>query len=156
MIEAIAFFAALGVGSITAALIGRSVAIAGHRQNWINGLRDDIALFFKELSSGRFDFFDDEDTVSTEEHEIRVKSARMAALLVYYRILLRLNMSEELHRNLGDQLETLLLLGNTDIDKSMMSNSVEAAQRILKREWAVTKYTSFLAPKVASWRGQKW
>ena len=40
---------AFGFGSIVAALIARWVAVSGHRQSWINALRDDLALFFKEL-----------------------------------------------------------------------------------------------------------
>lgn len=47
----IALLAGIGVGSIAAALIGWFVAISGHRQAWINLLRDDLASFLQQLEA---------------------------------------------------------------------------------------------------------
>jgi hypothetical protein len=47
----IALLAGIGVGSIAAALIGWFVAISGHRQAWINSLRDDLASFLMQLDA---------------------------------------------------------------------------------------------------------
>lgn len=49
----IALIAAIGIGSIIAAIVGwwsaKAVAISNHRQNWINALRDDLVTFLKEV-----------------------------------------------------------------------------------------------------------
>jgi len=49
----VAFLAAVGIGTIIAAFLGllgvKAVAISYHRQNWINALREDLALYLKEI-----------------------------------------------------------------------------------------------------------
>lgn len=49
----VALVAALGIGSIMAAVLGwfgsKAVAISNHRQNWINALRDDIVAYLKAI-----------------------------------------------------------------------------------------------------------
>jgi hypothetical protein len=45
----IAIISAIGFGSIVAAVVGWYGVISNHRQAWINALRDDLAMFLREL-----------------------------------------------------------------------------------------------------------
>src|SRR2546421_431628 len=100
----VAFLATVGIGTIIAAFVGllgvKAVAISYHRQNWISALREDLALYLKEIDvmhlrlSKMFGHLGQPGT--TEDLE-RQQETRTEALLVYRRILLRLNMREPLH-----------------------------------------------------------
>jgi hypothetical protein len=149
----IALIAALGIGSIIAAVVGwwsaKAVAISNHRQNWINALRDDLVTFLKEvdllhyrvamLSGNR----GEQPTIADLEKQ---QDARNSAMLVYRRILLRLNMTEPDHTALGQALRGLMLITNTTVDSAAMAAAVDLSRRVLKAEWAVTKFGLFTRP----------
>lgn len=149
----LALIAAIGIGSIIAAIVGwwsaKAVAISNHRQNWINALRDDLVTFLKEvdvlhyrvamLSGNR----SDKPTIDDLEKQ---QDARNAAMLVYRRILMRLNMTESDHTALGQALRGLMLITNTTADSAKMAAVVDLSRRVLKAEWAVTKFGLFNRP----------
>ena len=92
--------AALGVGSIIAVFIQAQISISNHRQAWINALRDDIAVFLKELEVIHYavgDTFNKPDQ-PRPILEDRKRDARIGVLFVYRRIILRLNAKEDLHK----------------------------------------------------------
>lgn len=104
----IALIAALGIGSIIAAVVGwwsaKAVAISNHRQNWINALRDDLVTFLREvdllhyrIAMLRGSRSEPADIADLEKQQ----DARNSAMLVYRRILMRLNMIEPDHTALG-------------------------------------------------------
>ncbi|MGD0569911.1 MAG: hypothetical protein ABSA78_16040 [Candidatus Sulfotelmatobacter sp.] len=148
----IAFFTAIGVGTVIAAVLSRWSVISNHRQNWINALRDDLAAYLKEIDSYHYRV-SKLNAVSGQEAALaaidKVQETKDAALLVYRRILLRLNMTEDQHVKLGEALKALLcnegdFAGVEDVDEV-----IALSRRVLKREWAVTKY-GILTPIVLS------
>lgn len=99
----IAFVAAIGVGTIISALVGHLVAISNHRQDWINALRDDLAEFFKALEAmgdAVSDYMRDSEKFNDKRRE-----ARIALLLIFERIRLQLNRTEDLHIQLEKKLQ---------------------------------------------------
>lgn len=137
--------AAVGVGSITAAVVGwwsaKAVAISNHRQNWINALRDDLSNFLKEVDvlHYRWNRLDSNPANPSEEQE-RFHDARNAAMLAYRRILMRLNMDEALSVELADRLFDLMMIKKHVADADQIDAVLAAARRLLRQEWAVTKY----------------
>jgi hypothetical protein len=85
----------------------------------------------------------------TTEDLQALQEARNAALFVYRRILLRLNMTEPLHVRLGELLKGLLRVQNTTADSQHIDEVIALARQVLKHEWAVTKYGMFTTPVVA-------
>jgi hypothetical protein len=75
--------------------------ISNLRQAWINALRDDLAEYLKEIDVMHF------EQLGTDHLETRGR-----AFLVYRRILLRLNIKEDLHVQLAGRLEDLLNIGD--------------------------------------------
>jgi hypothetical protein len=152
----IAFFTALGIGSIVVALISWVVAIANHRQNWINTLRDDISTFLKELETMHYAMGDlssrSWDPLALEKAK---REARVAVLFLYYRIVLRLNSTEDLHVELRSRLDALMDVTEKVPNREKIEEAVATARRVFKREWEVTKYGP-LAPKIAHWKGREW
>lgn len=136
------------IAAIVAALITRSVMIANHRQAWINALRDDLAQFFTNIDVIYFRMATlvkagDEDGLESQQ------KARNEVLLVYRRILMRLNMTEPLHQQLERALEALLLVQGKTVNQEDLTKAVTLARTVLKREWNVTKYGPFTTPIVA-------
>src|SRR5258706_15495036 len=90
----IPIIAAFGVGSIVAAIVGwasaRAVAISNHRQNWINGLREDIVAFLKEIDLLHFRLAKMNRGGDTDEPE-KQKELLASAFLIRRRYRLRLN-----------------------------------------------------------------
>ncbi len=81
------------------------------------------------------------------------QDARNAAMLVYRRVLMRLNMTETLHVDLSNRLNDLMTVTSKAADAKKMEAVVNASRQVLKYEWAVTKYgflTFVFAPK--QWR----
>ena len=135
----VSLIAVLGVGSIVAALFGWAIAIASHRQAWINALRDDLATFLRELQATHYaigDLF----AGATPEAEQRKREARLAILFTYYRIVLRLNITEAPHIELKRRLDELMRVEDRVPDQEKLNGLIDLARRVLKREWAVTKY----------------
>ena len=140
----LSFIAVLGIGSIVAALITWRTAISNHRQAWINDLRDDISTYLKELEAmhyaigNLFSAETDDGTLEKQKQE-----ARIAILFVYWRIVLRLNRTEEMHVELRQRLDDLMVVTKRVPDRVQLNDAVDLARRILKREWDVTKYWPF-------------
>jgi hypothetical protein len=128
----IALFAAFGFGSFLAAVLSRWSVISSLRQAWINALRDDLAAYLKEIDALHF------EQLGTDHLETRGR-----AFLVYRRILLRLNIKEDLHVQLAGRLEDLLNIGDINADNQRIDEAVALARRIFKQEWNVTKYGIF-------------
>ena len=100
--------AVLGFGSIVAALIGHRSALGNHRQNWINGLHDDLGTFFKELEVMHQTIGEImRDGGTTELDQKNMQEARVPILFVYWRIVLRLNRTEQMHIDLRQKLDNL-------------------------------------------------
>jgi hypothetical protein len=136
----IALVAAIGVGTIVAALVGHLTAISNDRQAWINALRDDLAEFFKALERLNYVISDYmKDSVQNEEKK---REARVALLFVYERIRLRLNRVEDMHLQLEGKLREFLdnplqeMMG----DRKKVDEAVDLARKVLKHEWEATKY----------------
>jgi len=142
----ISLVAAVGAGTIIASMVGwwsaKAVAISNHRQGWINALRDDLVLYLKEIDTLH-------DRVASLQRDIRPESLERhqetgyAALLVYRRILLRLNMTEQPHIQLAEALKQLLVVKGSTAESRRVDNVVVLARQVLKHEWAVTKYGIF-------------
>lgn len=136
----IAFIAAIGAGTIIAALVGHWTAIWSHRQAWINALRDDIAEFFKSVEKMNYVIKDYlQDSAATEEKR---RDARIAVLFVYGRIRLRLNRTEDRHIELETKLGQFVNepLSQVLADGNRIDETIDLARRILKDEWEATKY----------------
>ena len=138
----IALFAAFGLGTIIAGVLSRWSAISNLRQNWINALRDDLATYLVEIDAMHF------ESLATNHLE-----RRKAALWVYRRILLRLNIDERPHKQLAESLKQLLNIGDSTEDDKRIDDVVTLARQILKQEWAVTKW-GFFAKTIAASREQ--
>lgn len=96
----IAFLATLGVGSIVAATLSRWTVISNLRQAWIKALRDDLATYLKEIDAMHHKIDPTHRSLLTRPQDElleKQRDIRGAALLVYRRILLRLNITEALH-----------------------------------------------------------
>ena len=143
----IALLATLGIGSITAAWIARLTAISGFRQAWINALRDDFAEWLKLQEVARFNYsarlvqIDAEEFERAGEYLAKAVEAQHDALMLRYRIMTRLNLSEPDHK--------AFLLKLTDVsgtaqsgpsDPKIIAAAVDAACTVFKREWEVTKW----------------
>jgi hypothetical protein len=145
------------VAAITAALITRSVMISNHRQAWINALREDLAAFFTAIDVIHFRMAMLAKGGEASRLEEQQK-ARNDVLLAYRKILMRLNMNEELHQQLEKSLEALLSIRGTTVDQDELTTVVTLARSILKREWEVTKYGPFTEPSIRLktwWRRRK-
>lgn len=139
--------AAFGFGSVIAAVVGwwsaKAVAISNHRQNWINALRDDLANFLKEIDVlhyriGRLNGMD--GNPATVDDLDKQQDARNAAMLVYRRILMRLNMTEKPSSELANRLNDLMMIDSAVADVRQIDAVVNTARLVLRQEWAVTKY----------------
>jgi hypothetical protein len=139
----------LVIAVIVVAFIGRSAIVCYHRQARLNALRDDLAQFFAiiEVAQSRT------PSQGGETNNLeRQQKARADALLIYRRILLRLNMNEPLHRRLEKALETLLLR-NKVLNQDELAAAVTLARTVLNEEWDVTNYGA-LAEPVAAFKKQ--
>lgn len=138
---AIALVAALGVGSIVAAVISRWNTISGLRQGWVNSLRDEISVFFHKVD--RFGAIARKESYSSEElSELRLR--RDAAMAAYRQIMLRLNFRETTHRRLDKALMDTMDIADR-IDDEKMRVALIYSRRVLKAEWERTKFGPFLA-----------
>lgn len=81
------------------------------------------------------------------------QDARNAAMLAYRRILMRLNMTEAQSIELADSLKALMAITGKVADEDKVDAVVNASRRLLKREWAVTKYGILTRPVLWLKRG---
>ena len=146
--------AALGIGSIIAALFGWFVVISNHRQAWINALREDLAEYFKQLELMHYaigDLLSQQPAEDLSALENRKREARVAVLFVYRRIQLRLNRNEEIHIDLASKLMELQRVETKVPNQALVEDTVDLARRVLKAEWEVAKWGPFVRP-VRWWR----
>lgn len=145
----ISVVAAFGIGSVVAAIVGwfsaKAVAISNHRQNWINALRDDLAIYISSIDVVRRRFMKISGTngSGTTDDLEALHDARNSALLVRDRIRLRLNMAEELHQDLDRRLNYVLIVDQPNPLVEKIEEIVIVARKILKQEWEVAKYGIF-------------
>jgi hypothetical protein len=146
----ISLIAAVGIGTIIAAVVSHRTAISNHRQAWINALRNDLAEYFKALQQihDLMPFY----LQDSQKYEGAKAEIRTRLFFVYERIRLRLNINEKPHVELERKLHEFLdepiheaMAGRKKIDEA-----VELARKLLKREWEVTKH-----PWKARGRGEK-
>lgn len=139
----VSLFAAFGFGTILAALISRWNSVSQLRQAWVDSLRSEIAEFFDAVERVAA------VAMQTPPHaDLRAK--RDAAMFVYRKVLLRLNMREASHRILSRRLEALLLVSHA-ADLQRVDRALLASRRVLKYEWERTKYGPFLGLAL-SWK----
>ena len=148
-------FVGFGIGTFLGSLVSwfsaKAVTISNHRQNWINALRDDLVVYLKEVES----VYNQSARMPSSSEEVgaddmeKLRAATESAWLVYRRILLRLNMTEAAHIELANMLHGLMTQGGPYADKLAIDRVVDLARRVLKQEWAVTKYGVFTKPVVA-------
>lgn len=130
--------AGIGIGTIIAAIVSartsKAVAIAGHRQAWINALRDHLSDYFHMI---------DRLAAARARHDTNgpsaVKEARQIAEKEYRQILLRLNAGEAQHQALATTLHSLL----DDAKEENLTAAMRMSRAVLKREWEVTKGWTF-------------
>jgi hypothetical protein len=149
MQSVLSIVAVLGVGSIVAALISWRISISNHRQTWIDALRDDLSGYLKELENVHY-AFGAQMRGGTEAVQ-KLHEARTAALFVYWRIVLRLNRTEQMHIALRQALDEMMMVRDRVPDRDKIEELVDLARRILKQEWEVTKYGVF-ANLVVWWK----
>ena len=143
----ITLIAAIGFGSIVAAWIARLTAISGFRQAWINALREDFAEWMKQQEIARYNYqarlvhLTDENFDKARKCAAKASKAQHTGSMLYYRIATRLNFSEPDHRVL---LLALTEVGSQDNEKrsdpTLIARSIDAAAKVFKREWEVTKW----------------
>ncbi len=153
--EWITLVSAFGLGSVMAATVGwwsaKAVAISNHRQNWINALRDDLSNYLTGIDVLRFrvTMLDGDHGEPTIDDLEKQQEARNAVMVIYRRILLRLNMQEQAHIDLAALLNQQMTIGADPPNQQHAEQVVILAQRILKDEWNVTKYGIFTRPILA-------
>jgi hypothetical protein len=134
----ITLLSALGFGSVVAAALSRWSVISNHRQNWINALRDDLVEYMKQIDAVHY-MVSKGSALSGEEAIIKnmdkQQEAQNAALLVYRRILLRLNVTEEQHIELANSLKALLEDQSDFANPTHVEDVIALARKVLKQEW---------------------
>jgi hypothetical protein len=90
------------------------------------------------------------DDVEKKEH------ARISAMMAYRRILMRLNMTETPSIELANRLSDLMTIDSRVADQARVDAVILAARRVLRQEWAVTKYGMFTKPALAIKRCWRW
>jgi hypothetical protein len=128
--------------AITVAWISRSAKISEFRQAWINGLRDDLAAYFKELEALHFcvgRVLNNSNPEKLDELEQKKQDTRNELLFAYRRILLRLNMKETLHRDLSAKLKDFWMVEQRVPDQAQVDEAIALSQALLKEEWKATK-----------------
>jgi hypothetical protein len=142
----LALVTGVGVGTLVAGVLSRWSVISNHRQKWINALRDDLVEYLKQIDSVHY-IVSKGAALNGEEQILRnvdkQQEAQNAAKLVYHRILLRLNVTEKQHIELAKSLKRLLDDDGDFADPKQVENAITLARRVLKQEWAVTKYGAF-------------
>jgi hypothetical protein len=134
----------LVIAVIVVALIGRSAIVCYHRQARINALRDDLAEFFATIDVAQSRMPVPSHGTETNNLE-RQQKARVDALLIYRRLLLRLNMNEPIHLRLEKALEAILVRNKAASRDDLMA-ALTVARTVLNEEWDVTNYGVLAEP----------
>jgi len=137
------------IAVIVVALVGRSAIVCYHRQARLNALRDDLAQFFASIEVAQSRTSSQGGETNNLE---RQQKARADALLIYRRILLRLNINEPPHRRLETALEALLLR-NKGLNQEELTAAVTLARTVLNEEWDVMNY-GVLAELIVAFKKQ--
>ena len=129
LVSALTALAAVIAAPIISFWINRRTAIAGHRQAWIENLRQRIAEFLDAV-----DLLVAEPTPTVI---VQLSTARS-------QILLLVNPNEKLHNELLEKIETAIQIsvknikndnGKTEGVSVVRQEIVEVSQKILKEEW---------------------
>jgi hypothetical protein len=137
----------LVIAILAVAFVGRSAIICYHRQARINALRDDLAAFFATIDVAQSRMPAPSHGAETNNLE-RQQKARADALLIYRRILLRLNMNEPIHQRLEKALEAFVVR-NKGANQDDVTTAVTLARTVLNEEWNVTNYGVLAEPVTA-------
>lgn len=130
------------LATLAAAWISHAAKISEFRHSWINGLRDDLATYFRALEAVHFcvgRLLKNTDPTKLDEIEQNKHDARSELLFAYRRILLRLNMKENLHRDLSEKLKEFWLIEERVPNQEQVEKGIELSQTVLKEEWEVAK-----------------
>ena len=142
------------IAAFGSAFISRSIKISEFRQDWIDALRDDIAEYISKADEW-MDIYVDLNSAVDQDDKIRKKpsldNVRYKALALLHRIEMRLNLREDPHQSLLQELATLVNPGSILPDRTKTEPSradwdeharfaVRHAREILKREWDVAKH----------------
>lgn len=103
--------------------------------------KDDLVAYLREIDTMHYRMakvLGEIGGPGTIEDLERQRENRAAALLVYRRILLRLNTTEDQHVLLAKKLKGLLVLRTRTTDTQQVDDVVSLARQVLKHEWAVT------------------
>jgi hypothetical protein len=79
------------------------------------------------------------DPEKLDELEQKKQDTRNELLFAYRRILLRLNMKESLHLNLGAKLKDFRTVEQRVPDQEQVDEAITLSQAVLKEEWEATK-----------------
>jgi hypothetical protein len=137
----------IGAGAVVAAFItarnAKLVKLSEHRQNWINALRDDVSKYITkagEIRDHTNDLRIEPDAQrQTALREIIAEKISKANVL-RLKILLRLNLDENDHIELARLLNAMQRVEQFEQQPGLEDRATVQARRVLRREWAVTKY----------------
>ena len=134
-----------GAGVIVTTLTGglaRRLKISEFRQAWISSLRDDIAAYLGTTQR----WF---NAASREEEGWKQFGMGNEATVILYRIRLRINPHENVHKKEDDEFLNALakIQSPSNIPKAMLESYwaeaaddvADKARKLLKREWETTK-----------------
>lgn len=132
------------MGPIVNSRISKRAVLSPMRQAWINSLRDKLAEFTAAISITRWNY-----CPSTHWEEDRKERALNRDLKNYERvklleasIRLQLNPKEEDHRKLVELIRILVeAYHDADVTDVQVDELTTVSQKILKKEWEVTKKT---------------
>jgi hypothetical protein len=123
----------------SAAAVDRQIkanVISTNRQRWIDLLRDDASEFLERHAS-LLEYA--KGTALSAEEKLRARAARERRALLYQRLRLRLNPSEDEHKVLVDDLGLLLESNVPATVDPLFEKVVVQVQAILKAEWERVK-----------------
>ena len=150
----------VAIGAISAATITAIVAFIGLiiakenkisdlRQSWIDKLREDIGKFAAHARNlaTQYKLVESGTVVAKPDAEVSIENHRLMVSEKYYAIKLRLNLNEEDHKKLSNQLDELYVISESDDRSTKQFEDIEIAcdsaiqlsQKILKREWIRVK-----------------
>ena len=144
-----------GFFSFVGLVSSKEQKVSEFRQEWINGLRDDLSLFFssaralcRAMEEARSPNSSDIDIQNFKFEKEKIGEMRIVAAEAFYRVKLRLNKNESEHKELLRLLETAIqtqnqLNKNKNVDYKEAFEAINKAsdysQDILKSEWERVK-----------------
>ena len=144
-----------GFFSLVSLVSSKEQKVSEFRQEWINGLRDDLSVFFssaralcRTMQETRSPNTTDDDIQEFKFGKEKIGHMRLAGADALYRVKLRLNKNEPEHKELQRLLETAINIQNRiNIDKGLdytealdaIERASDYSQDILKSEWERVK-----------------